>query len=383
MGTIAECRNFGATFELRDAGAGARPRLVGYAAKFNNLSRPLGATRFREKIDPRAFDETLASRPDVRFTLNHNPNYVMGRTGAGTLRLHTDRVGLGFDLDLPNTTQGRNLAVSVKRGDISDCSFSFRTLEDDWSKDQDGNPIRTLKKVSLHDGDVAAVAYPAYPDTEINARSLEAVEKRCRELLGIRTVAEMDCELERELDACDVQVGTATPLLYGYATVFHRYGVNVRKRSARDTRDCLLRGAFAESVGRDLITANSLGHDARVFGSTADGSLKLAEDEIGVRFEVRPSRFYRDEFQRLFEMTQRGQVQQMSIEYGVRECDSHLDLAKGVRFIHAARLYHVSPVFGGSFPGTYIRAGFGDLESIAAVEADARRRELQLAGVDG
>ncbi len=381
MAAIVEHRNFGAKLEVRDAGE--KPRLAGYAAKFNTLSRPLGVMRFREKIEPHAFDETLAGNADVRFTLNHDPNYVLGRTRAGTLRLSTDRAGLRFDLDVPDTARGRNLVASVKRGDISDCSFSFRTLDDHWSKDQDGSPIRTLKKVSLHDGDVAAVAYPAYPETEIGARAREQVEARGRELLGIRTIAELDLELARELEDFDVKAGPAMPVLYGYTTIFHRYGANVRKRATSQTRDCLLRGAFAESVGRDLITANSLGHDARVFGSTADGSLKLAEDEIGVRFEVRPSQFYRDEFQRLFEMTQRGQVQQMSIEYGVRECDSHLDLAKGVRFIHAARLYHVSPVFGGSFPGTYIRAGFGDLESIAAVEADARQRELQLAGVEG
>ena len=95
---------------MRDAGGNARPRLAGYAAKFNTLSKPLGAMQFREKIDPHAFDETLASRPDVRFTLNHNPNRVMGRTVAGTLRLSTDLIGLGFDLDV-RTAAGRNLVV--------------------------------------------------------------------------------------------------------------------------------------------------------------------------------------------------------------------------------------------------------------------------------
>lgn len=382
-GMTVECRNFGAKLELRDAGAGGRPRLAGYAAKFNTLSRPMGSTQFREKLDPRVFDETLASSPDVRFTLNHDPNHVMGRTGAGTLRLHTDRVGLGFDLDLPNTETARSVAVSIKRGDISDCSFSFRTLDEIWTKDEGGNPIRTLKKVSLDNGDVAAVTYPAYPDTEINARSLEEVEKRGRELLGIRTVAEMDRELRRELDDFYVKVGPATPILYGYATIFHRYGANVRKHATSQTRDCFLRGAFAESIGRDAITANLIGHDARVFGSTADGSLKLAEDESGVRFEIRPTSFYREEFQRLFEMAHRGQVQEMSIRYSVREIDAHLDLAKGIRFIHRARLHHVSPAFEGSFPETCIRAGFGDLESIAAVEANARDREFQLASAEG
>ena len=182
---MVECGNFGTRLEVRDAGGSARPRLAGYAAKFNTLSRPLGAMKFREKIDPRAFDETLANRADVRFTLNHDPSRVLGRTAAGTLRLSADRIGLGFELDLPDTQTARDLVVSVRRGDISDCSFQFKTLDDSWNNDSNGDPIRTLKKVSLHDGDVAAVAYPAYPDTQISARSLEEVERRGRELLGV------------------------------------------------------------------------------------------------------------------------------------------------------------------------------------------------------
>ncbi len=61
---------------------------------------------------------------------------------------------------------------------------TFGTLDDQWNEDENGQPIRTLKKVSLHDGDVSAVAYPAYPDTELSARSLEEVENRGREALG-------------------------------------------------------------------------------------------------------------------------------------------------------------------------------------------------------
>src|ERR1700689_1376229 len=112
----------------------------------------------------------------------------------------------------------------------------FRRLEDAWSKDENGNPIRTLKKVSLHDGDVAAVTYPAYPNTEINARAagLEAIEMRGRELLGIRralTPAERAHELEQAFAELEVKVGPTTPLLYGYATVFHRICANVDKRN--------------------------------------------------------------------------------------------------------------------------------------------------------
>ena len=49
----------------------------------------------------------------------------------------------------------------------------------------------------------------------------------------------------------------------------------------------------------------------------------------------------------------------MSIEYGVRECDSHLDLAKGVRFIHTARLYHVRRSSAGAFQGHIFARALG------------------------
>ena len=101
------------------------------------------------------------------------------------------------------------LVASVKRGDISDCSFSFRTLDDHWSKDQDGSPIRTLKKVSLHDGDVAAVAYPAYPETEIGARAREQVEARAASCWEFARSPILDLELVSELEDFDVKAGPA------------------------------------------------------------------------------------------------------------------------------------------------------------------------------
>ncbi len=170
-----ELRTCDARVEVRATADGKKPLVAGYAAKFNKLSHPLGFLKFREKVDPHAFDETLANGADVRFTQNHDPSRVMGRTASGTLKLSTDDVGLRYELDPPDTQMGRDFVESVRRGDISNSSFKFRTLDDDWSEDKDGNPIRTLKKVSLHDGDVAAVTYPAYPDTEACVRSLDAI----------------------------------------------------------------------------------------------------------------------------------------------------------------------------------------------------------------
>lgn len=168
------------TLEMRAAAdAPEKKTMSGYAAKFNSLSLPLGPSwmRFREKIAPGAFDETLAKGPDVRFTLNHDPNFVMGRTAAGTLRLSVDSTGLRFEADPPDNETARSLAESIRRGDINQCSFAFRTIADEWDEDENGLAIRTLTKVSIDNGDVAAVTYPAYEDTEVNARSLDEVAK--------------------------------------------------------------------------------------------------------------------------------------------------------------------------------------------------------------
>jgi hypothetical protein len=61
---------------------------------------------------------------------------------------------------------------SIERGDITQSSFAFRTIDDEWTRTQDGYPLRTLTQVSLHNGDVSPVTYPAYEDTDIAARAV-------------------------------------------------------------------------------------------------------------------------------------------------------------------------------------------------------------------
>jgi HK97 family phage prohead protease len=88
----------------------------GYAAMFNSETEIAGA--FREVIAPGAFAETLKSA-DVRALVDHDTGRVIGRMSAGTLRLSEDATGLRAEIDLPDTTEGRDLAVLLERGDIS------------------------------------------------------------------------------------------------------------------------------------------------------------------------------------------------------------------------------------------------------------------------
>jgi HK97 family phage prohead protease len=155
--------------ELRiEERADKTPILVGYAAVFGKRSVDLGG--FTEEVSPGAFAKSIRS-DDVVALVDHDPSLILGRTSAKTLTLSEDENGLRMEIDLPDTTVGRDLAVSVKRGDIKGASFGFRTISDDWNT-TDGKPHRTLLEAKLRD--VSPVTFPAYPDTSIAMRSMEA-----------------------------------------------------------------------------------------------------------------------------------------------------------------------------------------------------------------
>ena len=132
--------------------------ITGHAAVFNQLSSDLGG--FREVISPNAFENVL--NDDVRALVNHDPNLLLARTTSGTLKLEQTDEGLQYSFDVPDTTYGRDLVISMERGDISQSSFAFTIEEDSWESTADGE-IRTINKVkNLYD--VSPVTYPAYPD---------------------------------------------------------------------------------------------------------------------------------------------------------------------------------------------------------------------------
>ena len=140
---------------------------VGYAATFDRFSQNLGG--FVEQIRSNAFVSTL-KQADVRALFNHEPDHLLGRSTTGTLRLSEDDHGLHYEVDLPNTTLGRDVAELLRRGDISGSSFGFRTISDEWGETDDGYPLRTLTEVALRD--VGPVTFPAYTSTEASLRSL-------------------------------------------------------------------------------------------------------------------------------------------------------------------------------------------------------------------
>ena len=144
----------------------------GYAAIYNSDSEWMGG--FYEQIETGAFDDVLDN--DVRAYFNHDENLLLGRVSSGTLRISTDKRGLFYEVDLPNTTYANDLVELMKRGDVNQSSFAFLIEKDRWEQ-RGGTTYRIIEKVSRL-LDVSPVAQPAYPDaTSELKRDLETKPK--------------------------------------------------------------------------------------------------------------------------------------------------------------------------------------------------------------
>jgi HK97 family phage prohead protease len=172
-----EFRVYHTEFEAR--AVGDEFRIAGHAAVFDKFSQDLGG--FVERIARGAFKKTIREA-DVRALFNHDPNFVLGRYLPGradnTLRISEDANGLHYEVTLGNQSYARDLYESIQRGDVTQSSFAFRTIDDSWSRTDEGYPMRTLTQVSLHNGDVSPVTYPAYEQTDIAVRAMARAAQR-------------------------------------------------------------------------------------------------------------------------------------------------------------------------------------------------------------
>lgn len=176
--------------EFRKAAEGAASpgTLVGYAATFNSTSRDLGG--WFEEIDPGAFGENgvdglldMTAHTRVIARSEHDSRLLLGTTDAATLRLFVDDIGLRYEVDLPNTTAGRDAAVLAERGDYRFSSFAFYTVRKSdeeagaiWREDAEGRLIRRVMHTRLVD--VAPVADPAYWGSSVGMRDFNLDEIR-------------------------------------------------------------------------------------------------------------------------------------------------------------------------------------------------------------
>jgi len=162
-------------------------RLIrGLAAPFNSESQDMG---FVETIAPGAFTAAI-KRSDVRALFNHDPDNLLGRTANGTLRIWESDRGLEYEVEPPDTTLARDLAMLIERRDITGNSFAFTVADGGDTYQTEGNRMhRTITEVEEL-FDVGPVVYPAYADTVVSMRSLEAA----------KAAAEPDPAIQADID---------------------------------------------------------------------------------------------------------------------------------------------------------------------------------------
>nr|WP_010500650.1 HK97 family phage prohead protease [Paenibacillus elgii] len=165
--------------EIRSGAEGEEARTVtGYVVKFNQRSSLIWG-EFYEKVAKGAFARSLQENT-IKALWNHRSDFVLGSTKNQTLRLWEDDIGLRFELDLPDSTWGRDAFESIRRGDVDGVSFGFNVRKDAWTfLSEEDVYERTLVDVNLFE--VSPTPFPAYPDSEVNQRSIEEMPIMSRE----------------------------------------------------------------------------------------------------------------------------------------------------------------------------------------------------------
>ena len=130
---------------------------------------------YREMI--RASALVSCDLKDVRFLTGHNTSMVplarsRNNNENSTMQLKVNEGGMDIrvDLDTENNAEARALYSAVKRGDMTGMSFMFVVDKDSWADADSDYPKReilSIRKVF----EVSAVAFPAYPQTTIQAAS--------------------------------------------------------------------------------------------------------------------------------------------------------------------------------------------------------------------
>ena len=143
--------------------------ISGYAAVFDKDSEDMG---FIERIDRKAFNEAIP-KSDVRGLQNHDPNFIFARSGVN-LTLKADKVGLHMDVSPLTTSTYKMVEENIRSGLITQQSFAFTVDEDEWNEDF---TRRTIKKIGQI-FDVSVVTYPAYADTSVALRSMNAAKEK-------------------------------------------------------------------------------------------------------------------------------------------------------------------------------------------------------------
>ena len=177
-----ERRTFTGTVIARSEGENMPKEIGGIAAVINSVT-DLGY--FEEVIERGAFDNALNKEYDIRCLFNHEAELILGRTKANTCNVFVNSDGNLEYTWVPDYENPTHMSVvrSIMRGDITQSSFAFTIKEQKWSESTKYGSMGKRTITIIEDlYDVSPVTYPAYADTEADARSIVALRDQEREI---------------------------------------------------------------------------------------------------------------------------------------------------------------------------------------------------------
>jgi uncharacterized protein len=163
--------------------------------------------------------------------------------------------------------------------------------------------------------------------------------------------------MKREYRTYDFELRKAEddkPKIEGYSAVFDQLSDDLG-----GFREKIAKGAFAKSITEDDVRA-LFNHDSNyVLGRNKNGTLKLVEDDHGLKVEIEPpdTQFAND----LLKQIERGDINQMSFGF-VTRADEWDDKDKEIpiRTLKDVELWDVSPVTFPAYPQTSVSVKSAD-----------------------
>ncbi len=172
---------------------------------------------FNEIIERGALKNTDLT--DVRFLVNHDTSKIplarsRRNTENSTMKLTVDDEGLAIrvSLDTENNAEAKSLYSAVRRGDITGMSFMFVISDEEWEDLETDHPTRRIKEIDTII-EVSAVTFPAYADTEINARDKGALDNARSALENARTSRQASVDTDENLEL--LKLKTKTQIILG------------------------------------------------------------------------------------------------------------------------------------------------------------------------
>lgn len=211
---ILKRQSFVSGVQLRENADGSPSRTIeGYAIVFgvpSVLLYDFDDESLREIIAPEAVTRELLDASDIKLTMFHNREIILGRSnkGVGTLSYEIDEHGVRFRCELPDTANGNEALSAVSRGDISGCSFAFDCAyydpqcvsverhKTDSGKTEITSTVRSIKRIY----DFTLAADPAYEQTEVALREAVMREAPVAELAQTAVEEEAPEESEQEIE---------------------------------------------------------------------------------------------------------------------------------------------------------------------------------------